>query len=109
MFDFDVYKEIRADQKGIIDVVLNDSMQRYLQDKNIKFVIRGHACDSAGSEKYNMQLSDKRARTIRKRLEKIGINKKNISSFGCGTAEIINHGNKEEQAINRRAEIYIIN
>ncbi len=109
MFDFDVYKEIRQDQNSVIDLVLNDAIQRYYQNKNIKFVIKGHACDSAGSEKYNMQLSDKRAKTISKKLEAIGVNKQNISSFGCGTSEIINHGNREEQAINRRAEIYILN
>jgi outer membrane protein OmpA-like peptidoglycan-associated protein len=107
-FDFDVFQYIRRDEIKTIDDIIKNINNLLSQNKDISIMIRGHACNSAGSEKYNMQLSDRRALAIKEYfLKNTAISSENISAYGLGTAELIATGNKEQQAPNRRAEIYI--
>jgi len=71
------------------------------------FVIEGHACNSAGSAEYNMMLSEKRAQNVRKMLVKRGIPSKRLKIVGRGFEMCkVPHGTREQQAPNRRVEIY---
>ncbi len=73
------------------------------------FIIEGHT-DSFGTDSYNLDLSLRRARSVREWLvEKLRINPANIRVVGKGRAEPIvpTTGNAEEQALNRRVEIEI--
>jgi outer membrane protein OmpA-like peptidoglycan-associated protein len=108
LFDFDVYENIRSDQESDLNILVAKINNLYEENNNLKIVIKGHACNSEGTEKYNLQLSDKRAQTIRSLIKKnTKLKDENISSFGCGTSELLTTGNREKQAINRRAEVYI--
>ena len=108
LFDFDVYENVRSDQIADLNILISKINSLYEENHNLKLVIKGHACNSEGSERYNLQLSDKRAQTIRSIIKKnTKVKAENISSFGCGTSELLKTGNREQQAVNRRAEVYI--
>ncbi len=106
-FDFDKYS-IRNNQKSnarSLAMALENELEA---NKNLRIVVKGHACDSAGSYRHNLQLSDHRAQTFKSYLIQYGIPAKNIEAFGCGTEElIVLHGNQKEQAPNRRVEVFI--
>ena len=79
------------------------------KDKNTQFVVEGHACHSAGSKKYNLALSDRRAAEYGKQLVKVGVPKEALFLVGRGEEmPIVFVGNAQEQAPNRRVEVYPI-
>ena len=72
-------------------------------------VTEGHACDSAGSAVYNMTLSQHRAEFIAKKFTDAGIDKANIKIAARGQEMPVHKGgNKHQQAVNRRVEVYAI-
>jgi outer membrane protein OmpA-like peptidoglycan-associated protein len=109
-FDFDKYHIHKTDHSLINQIAqdLKKKIKKAINEElNYRITIKGHACDSAGSERYNTQLSSKRANVIKDLLIEQNIPKTNIETFGCGTSELlVPEGNREEQATNRRAEIY---
>lgn len=103
-FDFDQY-EIRPDQQATVDN--NLKIVKNLLNKGYKIVIEGHACDSAGSDSYNLMLSEDRAKSIANYFEKNGVDTSKISLVGRGSMmKVVPFGNREQQAPNRRVEIY---
>lgn len=72
-------------------------------------IIEGHACNSAGSPRYNTMLSEKRAQEVRNSLAKAGIPTDKMRVVGRGSEmRKIPTGNREQQAPNRRVEFYIV-
>lgn len=79
----------------------------------VKISINAHT-DSKGSDRYNQELSKRRAKSIEDYMEKHGIEKKRIRSAGKGEMEPLlanenpdGSDNPENRRINRRAEILI--
>lgn len=106
-FDFDKFA-IRKDQ--VEQLERNLGIIKALANEGRTIVIEGHACRFAGSDAYNLILSEKRARSITDWLVKHGIKRKNIKTVGRGYELcIVPEGTKEEQAPNRRVEFYVIN
>lgn len=105
-FDFDKFV-IRKDQ---VDALNRDlELIKKITEEGKTIVVEGHACRSAGSDAYNMILSEKRARSTADWLIKHGINKKYIKVVGRGYELcIVTEGSREEQAPNRRVEFYIL-
>ena len=108
-FDFDKWN-IRTDAQyeleNIVDVL------REHPDMIIK--IESHT-DSRGSDKYNMKLSDRRAKSTREYLESREIEATRIeSAIGYGESQLLNkcsNGVKcsdEEHQLNRRSYFYIV-
>jgi len=109
LFDFDKW-DIRKDGEDSLKKI-GDIIKAY---KSPKVIISGHT-DSKGSEEYNMQLSKKRAESIKKWL----VDKENISSeiietagFGETRPKVPNvnpdgSDNPEGRQKNRRVEIII--
>jgi outer membrane protein OmpA-like peptidoglycan-associated protein len=112
LFDFNVYKKIKDGQQAKLDEIVEKIKGSSLDKEFAGIIIKGHACNSEGSEEYNLQLSDKRANTIKKHIVKKLSEEKleglEVSSFGCGTSELLAHGNRKQQDPNRRAEIFIV-
>lgn len=116
-FDFDKYN-IRSTEKDSVaqDVARMQNMlaKEGQTGKRVKFVINGHACDSAGNRQYNHILSENRAKTLKDCAVAAGIPADRITIVGRGTdfPAIINgkpcSGNREQQAPNRRDEIQVI-
>ncbi len=105
-FEFDRYKldDLRADQRPVLEHDLK--VAKSLSDKGYKLVLEGHACNSAGSTDYNMALSADRAQAVKQYFRDHGIIGE-IETVGRGCAHlIVPSGNAEQQAPNRRVEIY---
>jgi outer membrane protein OmpA-like peptidoglycan-associated protein len=80
----------------------------YLKNNNYKVEIQGHT-DSVGKEKYNQQLSERRAASVRKEILKQGINENRVYAVGYGElAPIASNKTKNGKFQNRRVEAHII-
>ena len=79
-----------------------------LTSKNYGIYVYGHT-DDIGSEEYNLDLSEKRAQTVRDYLTENGIAPEIITSKGFGKSRPIVPGTSAEaRAENRRVEIGIV-
>ena len=102
-FDFDNSK---------LSEVSKNTLSNFL-DKNKKklsrYIIFGHT-DTKGSSKYNMNLSIKRAESVKEALLDQGITPDDISILGKGENELaIDTPDNTKHPANRRAEVKILN
>lgn len=105
-YDFDKFN-IRSDQKTIFVGNLRAIKKAIKEGKTV--VIEGHADSAAGSRAYNLQLSQQRAQTAADWFINFKTKADSIKAIGRGSEMlIVSHGDKNEQAPNRRVEIYII-
>jgi len=75
----------------------------------VKLEIRGHT-DSQGPAAFNLQLSQKRADSVRQYLINGGIAANRVTALGVGEEEpISSNGNAEGRAQNRRIEFKRLN
>jgi outer membrane protein OmpA-like peptidoglycan-associated protein len=108
LFDFDKSESIRSEYEKLLDGSIAQIQLALDKNPNINIIIEGHACNSCGSERYNLELSNQRAITIKNKIvKKTNINPEKLSVFGCGTSHLIVHGGRYEQAPNRRVEIFM--
>lgn len=109
-FDFDkanIRTDAQYELENIIDVMRNNP--------NMVIKIESHT-DSRGGDRYNMKLSDKRAKATRDYILSRGIAAERIvSAIGYGETQLLNkcsNGVKctpEEHQLNRRSYFYITN
>ena len=105
-FDFDSHA-IRNDQKDIL--VKNTYQAKKVLKNGGYLIVEGHACRSAGSAVYNMMLSEKRAEKVASNLSHHGVPAERIKIVGRGyEMPLVPSGNREEQAPNRRVEMYMV-
>lgn len=106
LFEFNSYI---LQPKQLKDLKHNIKQAKKMIKQGKTIVIEGHACHSAGSAIYNLALSEKRARHVAKEFAKAGIDSKHIKIAPRGhEMPLRKDGNREEQAINRRVEIFAI-
>jgi len=76
-------------------------------DPNLRIRVVGHT-DSVGSETYNQQLSEKRARATADYLISQGVSSSQVSVEGRGESEPrASNSTADGRAQNRRVEIYL--
>jgi outer membrane protein OmpA-like peptidoglycan-associated protein len=101
-FDFDRYKlkpEFKPTLNKVADVLY--------RDPNLRIQVIGHT-DNKGSEEYNQQLSERRARATADYLSSQGVDASQIEVEGRGELEPrADNGTAEGRAQNRRVEIYL--
>ncbi|MGV6845628.1 MAG: OmpA family protein [Lutibacter sp.] len=108
-FDFDKWNI-----KTVAAVELQHVVEILKKYEHLKIEIGAHT-DFRGSDAYNLILSDKRANSVKKYLEKQGINSDRITAKGYGESKPINNCTKpgscteEGYDKNRRCEFIIIN
>ncbi len=74
-----------------------------------KLVVEGYACQSAGSEEYNLAISEKRAQRVAEQLVESGIREEDVETKGCGpTNLVVEDGDRDEQSPNRRVELHVV-
>ena len=99
-FDYkkwDVKPQFNTNLDNIISVLKNTP--------DLKIRVEGHT-DNIGSEKYNLNLSKKRAESIKAYLVEKGIEESRITSMGHGFSKPrAGNDTKEGRALNRRAEL----
>ena len=81
----------------------------YLKDRpELRINIEGHT-DDVDSDEFNMELSKKRVKEVKKYLVSKGISSNRIEISWKGESEpIVENTNSENRAINRRVEVRII-
>ncbi len=80
------------------------SVAECLRSKGGRITIEGHA-DERGTEEYNLALGDRRAREVRKYLERLGVPGNKLEVLSKGENEPKDPGHDEDAwAANRRAE-----
>jgi outer membrane protein OmpA-like peptidoglycan-associated protein len=92
-----------------------DNIVKYLeQNPKVKIELSAHT-DMKGKDRYNLKLSDKRAKSAAKYIIKKGISKRRLVGKGYGEKYILNRCKSyrvkcsdEEHAINRRVEMKIL-
>jgi outer membrane protein OmpA-like peptidoglycan-associated protein len=86
-----------------------DRLYKILADNpEMKIEISGHT-DDKGSDVYNRDLSDKRAKSVLNYLVNKGIDNGRLTSVGFGEAQpVIENINDENRAINRRVEFKVL-
>lgn len=78
-------------------------------NSNAKLTIEGH-CDEKGSNEYNLSLGERRANTIKKVLEDLGIASKRLSTVSFGEEKpLIQSDDESAMSKNRRANFVPVN
>jgi outer membrane protein OmpA-like peptidoglycan-associated protein len=84
---------------------LNEILQLLRERPNLNLIIEGHT-DSTGTEKYNLDLSQRRSQSVVNWLLEHQINRSRVVPKGHGEAEPISSNNTEAgRALNRRVQI----
>jgi len=98
---FDVGKaSLKPESMGIINEVV-DMMKEH---PDLRFSVEGHT-DSDGNDALNMELSDKRAETVKSTMISMGIAADRLKSKGLGESmPITDNSSPEGKANNRRVE-----
>ncbi|MBI5587375.1 MAG: peptidoglycan-associated lipoprotein Pal [Deltaproteobacteria bacterium] len=101
-FDFDKYN-IREDDKPVLE-----KNAKWLNlNKKVTVIIEGHA-DERGETEYNLALGDKRARSVEKYLEALGVSRDRLATISFGEEKPVDPGHDEAAwSKNRRAEFKI--
>jgi tetratricopeptide (TPR) repeat protein len=105
-FDFDKY----ALRDNAIEYL--DSIVVYMKENPMSTIILTGHCDERGSDKYNMNLSNKRSKVTSQYLVSKGIKKERISAKGYGLTRMVNKCEngvictEQEHQMNRRVEFY---
>ena len=106
-FDFNV-DTLKPTQKKALQHNVDQAKKMIQQGKTI--VIEGHACHSEGSAIYNLALSERRARHVAQEFAKAGIDSSTIKIAPRGQEMPVRKGgNRQQQWVNRRSEIFAIN
>ncbi len=107
--DETIYFPYKMHQPSAAQAKKLENLVKTITEKKIpKVIIHGHT-DSIGPDGYNQELSKKRAMDIKERLVKAGIPENILGPAWFGKTKIKHPGDKkEDQAKNRRVEIYLI-
>ena len=74
----------------------------------VRIEVQGHT-DSDGSDEYNIDLSDRRARSVVKYLMGRGVDPERLSWAGFGESRpLVEETSKDAKAVNRRVEFHIL-
>lgn len=75
------------------------------ENPDVEIIIEGH-CDERGTTDYNIALGDRRAKSVRDYLRKLGIKGNRIATISYGEEKPVDFGHNENAwAKNRRAEM----
>jgi outer membrane protein OmpA-like peptidoglycan-associated protein len=99
-FDFDK-STLTPEAKRIIAAAAKD----FKSGKYIRLVVTGHT-DTKGTAKYNQKLSERRATSVAKEFERLGVPAPSVKKLGAGKSGLlVPTADGVREAQNRRAEI----
>ena len=103
LFDFDK-DSIKQESLAIVDEIV----VTMLSNPEIKIEISGHTCD-IGRETYNLELSERRAKSVVEYLVAKGVDASRLTSQGFGESNPLNgNENLAERQLNRRVEAKVM-
>jgi len=95
---------LTGDSRPVLSEVAAD-LKKY---PRLKIELQGHT-DSKGSDKYNQQLSGKRAQSVRDYLVQQGVSEQQLTAKGYGEAQPVADNNTEEgRSQNRRVVMMVV-
>jgi outer membrane protein OmpA-like peptidoglycan-associated protein len=102
-FDFD-----RDTLRGGADRIVRDFAGIIVRDEGLRSVlIVGHT-DSVGPDAYNIDLAERRARTVYRRLKALGVDENVLGVVPMGEAQPLStNASAEGRAANRRVEFFV--
>ena len=87
--------------------MLTDALNKYDNTGELKILIEGHA-DERGSNEYNLNLGEKRARAVKDVLVGMGVPAENINTISYGEENPVDYGKSEAAySKNRRAVVIV--
>ncbi|MFI5363594.1 MAG: OmpA family protein [Elusimicrobiota bacterium] len=102
-FEFDK-DEITPESDQTLDLIA----QVLRSDEHLKLMIFAH-CDAVGTDEYNLDLSQRRAKSVKTYLAQKGVYPPSMRFHGYGaTKPISDNATDEGRAKNRRVEFYIM-
>ena len=114
---FDFGKQgITPEQEAVIEeniAIMQDVVsQAEERGEQATVIVEAHSCSSAGTAAYNMVLSERRAKQVADRFEAAGIEAK-VVGRGAEIPAMDEYGmpvegDRNAQAVNRRAEIHVL-
>lgn len=106
LFDFDKH-DLKESSKETLKEI-GEALESSFNKKDLDIVIHGHA-DNTGNEKYNLELSEKRANEVKEYMEsQLPSSEVKFTTVGHGDAKpIATNDNEDGQAKNRRVEIVV--
>lgn len=101
--DLGIVFETNSDKIKNSDITKFDKYAKYLKDiPTAKVIVEAHT-DSVGNDKYNLQLSQRRAQSAKNQLISMGVDASRIEAIGYGeTKPIVANDTAENKAKNRR-------
>jgi len=101
-FDFDK-AFLREDAKPILQAVA-----AYMKkNPGAKILIEGH-CDERGTSEYNMALGDRRAHSVKKYLEGLGVQRSRLSTISYGEERPLDPGHDEAAWAKNRRAVFVL-
>ncbi|HEY4302085.1 MAG TPA: OmpA family protein [Candidatus Didemnitutus sp.] len=101
-FDFDQAAVSSKERPKLIAAV------KYMKDNPDKRVLLEGHCDWRGTTEYNLGLGDRRATTVRRYLEQLGIDTKRLEILSKGSQDAKQTGTKEDWAKDRRVDFIVL-
>ena len=99
-FDYDD-ATLRSDARNI----LAKNAKWLKENSDVEIIVEGH-CDERGTTDYNIALGDRRAKSVRSYLTKLGIKGNRIATISYGEEKPADFGHDESSwSKNRRAEM----
>lgn len=103
-----LFNTTSADLTDRSKFILREFIRYLKKNEKITILIQGHT-DDEGDDKLNLDLSDRRARSVREYLTAQGINPKRLTSKGFGEAmPKVPNDSPENKAKNRRTDFVIV-
>lgn len=96
---FNIDKTNIASQKDLVNV---RAVAKYAKENNNNLLVTGYADSATGSARHNQWLSEERAKTVAKELNKMGIAPEKIQTVGKGGVDILS-----PISFNRRATVQV--
>jgi outer membrane protein OmpA-like peptidoglycan-associated protein len=107
-FDSDVLFDVdSALLTATSQAALNDAAAVFLEYRKTAIIAQGHT-DSTGSESYNQELSERRAKAVMNYLIAQGVDAARITAVGYGEAHpVADNGTAAGRSLNRRVDLLL--
>lgn len=101
--------KVTPDEKAKVAYNIDKAKEILAESHDAKLVVEGHACASAGSDAYNMAISERRAKEVADQLVDAGVPREIVKTVGRGKEMlVVSEGDREAQSRNRRVELHVI-
>jgi len=107
--NLDVLFDTNSAKIRTYDIAKFDKYIKYISTvSGSKIIVEGHT-DSIGSKKYNYDLSQRRAQSVKKQFVKMGVDSNSVEAIGYGESKpTVDNTTKENRQLNRRVTAKIV-